>query len=70
MTCPRCKGYLWTEQERAGEHQECASLYGLDVVCIGGHRFRLTPEDFRKYIRRKKNVPEKNRHNTRKASKY
>lgn len=53
MTCPRCKGYLWTEQERAGEHQECASLYGLDVVCIGGHRFTLTSQDYKEYIRRK-----------------
>ena len=63
MICPRCKGYLWTEQERAGEHKECAALYGLEVVCIGGHRFMLTPEDYKEYIRRRENVPKKNRHN-------
>ena len=54
MLCPTCKGYLWTEQERAGGHRECAERYGLDVVCIAGHRFTLTPEDFKKYIRSKK----------------
>jgi len=73
MRCPRCRGYLWTEQERAGEHRECAERYGLDVVCIGGHRFTLTPEDFKYYLflkGREKNVPEKNRRNQREASKH
>jgi Ni,Fe-hydrogenase III component G len=42
---------MWTEQERAGEHRECAERYGLDVVCIAGHRRHLTPEDFRKHFK-------------------
>lgn len=44
---------MWTEQERAGEHRECAERYGLDIVCIAGHRFTLTSEDFKEYMRRK-----------------
>jgi len=49
MKCPKCDGYMWTEQERAGDYEECLRQYGVDVVCIAGHRTKLTLDDYKKY---------------------
>jgi len=49
MKCPKCGGYMWVEQEKAGDYEKCLRRYGIDIVCVAGHRVRLTPHDYKKY---------------------
>ena len=61
MRCPRCDGYIWSEVERGGDPVEIAKRYGLEVVCIAGHRIKLSVEDYQRYLREKRRKESGNR---------
>ncbi len=56
VKCPVCGGYLWTEYvlTDGGWYSSSIKKVGIDVVCIGGHRFALTPIDYKLYRWKKK----------------
>jgi hypothetical protein len=60
MKCPICKGYIWTESDRAllGSWKNHIRQHGVDIVCIAGHRISLTSADYRKYMKEKKRIEE------------
>lgn len=60
IECPKCGGKLWVEPtlivSRKGRcgYSDNLAQDGLDVCCDKGHRFQLTGEDYKRYIRRKR----------------
>ncbi len=75
MTCPRCNGYIWTESDRAllESWREHILRYGFEIVCIAGHRDRITPDECARILKakkEKKNVSEKDRCNQRRTGRY
>ena len=62
VKCPveNCNGKVWTEPTlvvgRVGRcgYSDNLAQYGLDVCCDKGHRIQLTGDDYKRYIRRKR----------------